>query len=95
MTDPFASSSTGDAMMLRLKESLLLGGVSEKYWRNFRAKNLAFFVALHRQTRWPVARRVIVEDIVPDIGWPRSKWLKSKARKYLSEIRTSLKQGVE
>lgn len=77
--------------MLALKTLLFLGGgYPEGSWRNFRAHSLVRMIAWHRIGRAETVRRIILEDIVPDIGWPRWKWLFPAVRAEQARIETSL-----
>jgi hypothetical protein len=87
-------TASGETME-RLKGTLILGGVSERRWREMRADNLARMIAWHRITRGDYARRIILEDIVPDIGWTRGTWLKPRVRQIETELRRSLRKKRE
>jgi hypothetical protein len=73
--------------MLRLKDVCCVGPASRRSWRNSRAERLAIMIAWHRKTRGDYARRIIIEDIVPDIGWPPLSWLKHAVRAAQADIR--------
>lgn len=81
-------------LMMRVKARVICGDLSERAWRNRRAEGLAKMIAWHRRHRnsegESYLRRIILEDIVPDIGWPRWTWLKPAVRGYEASIRHNL-----
>jgi len=85
--------TVGGELMLRIKAISCVGPVSRKSWRNRRAISLAKMVAWHRRTRSDFARRIIMEDIVPDCGWPALSWLKPMVRAEQRRISESLADG--
>jgi hypothetical protein len=85
----------GGEKVLRIKAMLLGAGVPERHWRESRARNLAKMIAWHRRAirlRQPGEPRcrLIVEEIVDDIGWPRMRWLKPMVRAEQRRIEQSL-----
>lgn len=82
--------TAGGELMLRVKGCCCVGPVSRKSWRNSRAVNLAKMIAWHRRTRSDHARRIIIEDIVPDCGWPPLSWLKPVVRAETARITKNL-----
>jgi hypothetical protein len=84
---------SGESMM-RIKATVICGTTTERNWRNKRAQSLARMIAWHRRARSDYARRIILEDIIPDIGWPRLSWLKPVVRRHGAEIRDSLGEAA-
>lgn len=80
----------GGELMLRVKDHVAVGPVSRMTWRNSRALSLAKMIAWHRLTRSDHARRIILEDIVPDCGWPALSWLKPMVRRETHRLAKSL-----
>ena len=81
-------------MMLRVKAMVVIPGnqISERCWRNSRGVSLVKFLARHRMTPRHCKegrdhlKRIILEDIVPDCGWPRMGWLKENVRREMGRI---------
>ena len=80
----------GGEIMLRVRDRVVVGQISAERWRISRANGLARIMAFRRMTRNPVGRehlkRIVIEDIVPDCGWPRLSWLKRRVREEATEI---------
>jgi hypothetical protein len=57
-----------------------------KMWRTSRANSLALLLGRYLSTprEWAEGRahlkRIILEDVIADIGWPKGRWLKPRAR---------------
>lgn len=83
----------GGESMLRVKE-LLVPATGEKPWRRYRAGNLALMIAWHRRSLGRPGRaftkRIILEDIIPDCGWPRLAWLKPRVRAEMARIEENM-----
>lgn len=82
----------GGALLLRVRDRVVpVHPTMQRIWREYRAENLARMIARHRLTEHPLGcwhlRRIILDDIVPDIGWPRARWLRRRVRHYEREIR--------
>lgn len=81
--------------MLQIKDHVVIHEAhwSADLWRRKRAYSLARMIAW-RSDAHPDGRarikRIILEDIVPDIGWPKLGWLKRHVRKARAEIRANL-----
>lgn len=86
-------------IMLRIKALVVCGASSASGWRQSRARALATMIAWHRrsarldQPGAPFVKRIILEDIVPDCGWPKLSWLKPAVRAEQHRIRASLEEA--
>lgn len=80
----------GGELMLQIKERCCVGPVSRRSWRNSRAQSLARMIAWHRRTRSRQVRRIILEDVAPDCGWPALSWLKPMVRAEQRRLNSSL-----
>lgn len=82
--------------MLRVKRMCVPTGnpFAEKVWRESRARGLATMIAWHRRSAHPAAKaqtkRIILEDIIPECGWPKMSWLKRRVREKQAEIAANL-----
>jgi hypothetical protein len=83
----------GGELIARTRAACCVGPVSRKHWRNSRAESLAKMIAWHRRTRGEHAKRIILEDIIPDCGWPALSWLKPKVRAEQRRIAESLAEA--
>jgi hypothetical protein len=82
----------GGELMLRVKAMVVLDAIpwTLDHWRLGRAEGLARMIAYHRIDRTTpgaaMLRRFVLDDIIPDIGWPRLSWLKRQVRDQQREI---------